>query len=1079
MKRAPNFRTAASVRRPIAGSFAVAAALALVATSTSAFRAAGLEAAFAQDQDAAPAQDAAHAYSEDLWGGLEWRNVGPPRGGRSIAAAGSGARPFEYYMGTTGGGLWKTTDGGQNWEPVTDGQIGSASIGAVQVCEADPDVVYMGTGETQLRGNIQQGDGAYKSTDGGETWEHVGLRETQNIARIRIHPEDCDVAWAAAFGKHSADNPERGVFKTTDGGESWRKVLYRSEKAGAVDVSVDATNPDVLYASVWEAWRRSWGMSSGGEESGLFKSTDGGESWTEITDNVGLSDGPVGKIGVAVSPANPDRVWALIEHEPDGGVWRSDDAGATWEKVNDERKLRQRAFYYTRVYADPNDENVMYALNTGLYRSRDGGETFPRGIRVPHGDNHDLWIAPDDSDRMVNANDGGANVSFNGGRTWTDQDYSTAQFYRVITTKHTPYHICGGQQDNSTACIPVRGWNQMAARGPGNRSWYYAVGGCESGYVAPNPIDLDVFYAGCYGGALSRFDMATGATRAVNVWPENPMGQSSEDLIERVQWTFPIVFSHHDPEVLYTGTQKVWKTTTEGQSWEQISPDLTRADPATMGPSGGPITKDQTGVETYATVFAVAPSYHDPEVIWAGSDDGLVHVTRDGGTNWTNATPPDAPDHVRINTIEASPNARGKAYVSGIRYLVDDDRSPYVWKTDDYGATWTKIVNGLPGDDFIRATREDPKRPGLLYAASERTVYVSFDDGGRWQPLSLNLPVVQVSDLVVEENDVVIATHGRSFWVLEDIGPLRQMSAEVAAAESWLFEPADPVRGIDRGASFQYYLAEDAERVEIEVLDAAGEVVRSFEGVAIDEEEEEEDESPFARFFGGGGAATPSVKAGAHSFRWDLRYPAWTDFDGRIMWAARPMGPTAVPGSYTVRMTVDDGAPQARDFEVLVNPNLEGVTVADLRERFELAIEIRDRVSAANEAVIKVRDIEGQIAERLEETDEDEIEEQAEVVEENLNVVEAEIYQVRNQSNQDPLNYPIKLNNKLAALLGVVESSESRPTDQSYEVFEHLSALLDEQISQMEIVIRRDLGALNDLLIREGLEPIEDRRLVS
>ena len=1074
MNRAPILRPAASVHGAFASSFAVAAALALATTPASVFQADGHGAAFAQE-----AEDGAGAYAEELWGGLEWRNVGPPRGGRSIAAAGSGARPFEYYMGTTGGGLWKTTDGGQNWEPVTDGQIGSASIGAVQVCEADPDVVYMGTGETQIRGNIQQGDGAYKSTDGGETWEHIGLRETQNIARIRIHPENCDVAWAAAFGKHSANNPERGLFKTTDGGETWRKVLYRSEKAGAVDVSVDATNPDVLYASVWEAWRRSWGMSSGGEDSGLFKSTDGGESWTEITDNVGLSEGPVGKIGVAVSPANPDRVWALIEHEPDGGVWRSDDAGATWEKVNNERKLRQRAFYYTRVYADPNDEDVMYALNTGLYRSRDGGETFPRGIRVPHGDNHDLWIAPDDSDRMVNANDGGANVSFNGGRTWTDQDYSTAQFYRVITTEHTPYHICGGQQDNSTACIPVRGWNQMAARGPGNRAWYYAVGGCESGYVAPNPINLDVFYAGCYGGALSRFDMATGATRAVNVWPENPMGQSSEDLIERVQWTFPIVFSHHDPDVLYTGTQKVWRTTNEGQSWEQISPDLTRADPATMGPSGGPITRDQTGVETYATVFAVAPSYHDPQVIWAGSDDGLVHVTRDGGTNWTNVTPPDAPDYVRINTVEASPNTRGKAYVSGIRYLVDDDRSPYVWKTEDYGASWTKIVNGLPGDDFIRATREDPKRPGLLYAASERTVYVSFDDGGQWQPLSLNLPVVQVSDLVVEENDVVIATHGRSFWVLEDIGPLRQMNDEVAAADSWLFEPTDPVRGIDRGASFQYYLAQDAERVSIEVLDAAGEVVRSYEGVASDEEEEEEDDSPFARFFGGGGAATPSVKAGAHSFRWDLRYPAWTDFDGRIMWAARPMGPTAVPGSYTVRMTVDDGAPQTRDFEVLVNPNLDGVTVADLRERFELAIEIRDRVSAANEAVIKVRDIEGQIAERLEETDEDEIEEQAEVVEENLNVVEAEIYQVRNQSNQDPLNYPIKLNNKLAALLGVVESSESRPTDQSYDVFEHLSALLDEQLSQMEIVIRRDLGALNDLLIREGLEPIEDRRLVS
>ena len=1025
-----------------------------------------------------PPARAQEAFSEELWSSLSWRNVGPPRGGRSIAAAGSAARPFEYYMGTTGGGLWKTDDGGQNWRPVTDGQIGSASIGAVQVCETNSDIVYMGTGETQLRGNIQQGDGAYKSTDGGETWEHIGLKETQNIARIRIHPENCDIAWAAAFGKHSADNPERGVYKTTDGGATWQRVLYKSDKAGATDISVDVTNPDVIYASIWEAWRRSWGMSSGGEDSGLWKSTDGGESWTEITGNIGLAEGPVGKIGVAVSPANPNRVWVLIEHEPDGGVWRSDDAGATWERVNDERKLRQRAFYYTRVYADPNDEDVMYALNTGLYRSRDGGETFPRGIQVPHGDNHDLWIAPDDSDRMVNANDGGANVTFNGGQSWTDQDYSTAQFYRVITTEHTPYHICGGQQDNSTACIPVRGWNQMAARGPGDRTWYYAVGGCESGYIAPNPVNLNVFYAGCYGGALSRFDMATGATRAVNVWPENPMGQSAEDLVERVQWTFPIVFSHHDPNVLYTGTQKVWKTTNEGQSWEQLSPDLTRAATETMGPSGGPITKDQTGVETFATVFAIAPSYHDAEVIWAGSDDGLVHITRDGGRNWTPVTPPDAPDFVRINTIEASPNTPGKAYVSGIRYLVDDDRGPYIWKTEDYGASWTTIVGGLPDDDFIRATREDPTRPGLLYAASERTVYVSFDDGARWQPLSLNLPVVQVSDLVVEENDLVIGTHGRSFWVLEDIGPLRQMSAEVAAAPAWLFDPVDPVRGIDQGAQFRYHLSEAAERVTIEILDGDGEVVRSYEGTAEDEEEEE-DESPFARFFGGGGGGSPAVEQGSHSFRWDLRYPAWTDFEGRIMWAARPTGPTAVPGTYTVRMTVDDGAPLTREFDIRLNPNLQGVTVADLRERFDLAVQIRDRVTEANEAVIKSRDIKGQVDARLEETDHDEVETQAVVVKDNLSIVEAEIYQVKNQSNQDPLNYPIKLNNKLAALLGLVEGSESRPTDQSYLVFRRLAELLDTQLKEMEIVIIRDLGRLNELLVREGLEPIRETRLVS
>ncbi|MGI9627368.1 MAG: VPS10 domain-containing protein, partial [Longimicrobiales bacterium] len=836
--------------------------------------------------------------------------------------------------------------------------------------------------------------------------------------------------------------------------------------------------PDIMYATIWEAWRKSWGASSGGEDSGLYKSTDGGESWTEITENIGLSEGPIGKMGVAVSPANPDRVWSLIEHEPDGGLWRSDDAGATWEKVNEERKLRQRAFYYTRVYADPQDPDVVYALNTGLYRSRDGGETFPRGIQVPHGDNHDLWIAPDDPDRMINTNDGGANVSFNGGETWTDQDYSTAQFYRVITTEHQPYHICGGQQDNSTACIPVRGWNHMAARGPGMRSWYYAVGGCESGYVAPNPIDLNVFYAGCYGGALSRYDTGTGAGRAVNVWPENPMGQSSEDLIERVQWTFPIVFSHHDPNVLYTGTQKVWRTTTEGQNWEQLSPDLTRSDPSTMGPSGGPITKDQTGVETYGTVFAIAPSFFDPEVIWAGSDDGLVHITQDGGTNWTNVTPPDAPDFVRINTIEASPTTPGKAYISGIRYLVDDDRAPYIWKTEDYGTTWTKIVNGIPADDFVRATREDPERPGLLYAASEKTVYMSFDDGANWQSLGLNLPVVQVSDLVVKEDDVVIATHGRSFWVLENTAPLRQLSAEVAAADSWLFEPENAIRGIDRGASFQYYLAEDAESVTIEVVDGGGAVIQTFEGVASDEEEEE-DQSPFAQFFGGGGSTTPSVTAGLNSFTWDMRYPAWTDFDGRIMWAARPVGPTAVPGTYTVRMTVDGGTPVTQDFGIQINPNLEGVTVADLQERFDLAIEIRDRVSEANEAVILARDIKDQVADRLEQTDEQEIATQAATVEENLTVVESEIYQIKNQSNQDPLNYPIKLNNKLAALLNLIEGAEDRPTDQSREVFVHLSSLLDDEIGQMNIVIQRDVTRLNELLRLEGLEPIEQVRLVS
>ena len=1014
-------------------------------------------------------------YGEELYGALSWANVGPARGGRSTAIAGSASRPMEYYFGATGGGLWKTTDGGQNWESVTDGQITSSSVGAVAVCEVDPDVVYIGTGETQLRGNVQQGDGLYKSTDAGATWTHIGLKEAQNFSRIRIHPQDCDIAWTAAFGKHSRANPERGVFKTTDGGQSWRRVLHRpgNEWTGAVDISFAPSDPDLIYAGLWEAWRKSWGMSSGGEGGGLFRSADGGESWEELTGRKeGLPGGIIGKIGVAVSPANPDRVWAMIEHE-DGGVFRSDDGGETWSRVNEERKLRQRAFYYTRIYADPMDENTVYALNTGLYRSTDGGETFPDQISVPHRDNHDLWIAPSDPTRLANTNDGGGNISFNSGESWTDQDYQTAQFYRVITTAHEPYHICGAQQDNSTICVPSGGWDHLFARG----QYMYAVGGGESGYIAPHPENTSVFYAGSYGGSLSRLDMSTGQRRSINVWPENPMGQSAEDLTERAQWTYPIVFSNHDPGVLYTTTQKVWKTTNEGQSWEAISPDLTRADPATIGPSGGPITRDQTGVETYATVFALAPSHHDARVIWTGSDDGLVHLTRDGGGSWTNVTPPDAPDFVRINTIEASPTTPGKAYVAGTRYLVDDDRSPYVWKTDDFGATWTKIVEGIPADDFVRTVREDPTTAGLLYAGSERTVYVSWDDGAHWRSLGLNLPVVQISDLVVEAHDLVIGTHGRSFWVLRDIGPLRQMSARVASADAYLFDPRDPTRSVDSGVRVYYNLKEDAEKVTIEFLDGSGQTIRSFEGVArSDDEEGEESDSGSGP---GGGTPKPSVQAGSHSLTWNLRYEGYADFEGRIFWAAGNNGPVAVPGEYQVRMTVD-GDTQGRDFEIRLDPRLAGqVTLADLRERFDLAMRVRDRVSAANEAVVRVRGLKDQIDDRMDASENLELRSLGTSVKNRLGAVEQEVYQVRNQSGQDPLNFPIKLNNKLAALIGQIESAEARPTDQTHEVFEELSGLLDLELEQLTLIIQQDLASLNALLWSLGMEPIEVERIIT
>jgi hypothetical protein len=678
---------------------------------------------------------------------------------------------------------------------------------------------------------------------------------------------------------------------------------------------------------------------------------------------------------------------------------------------------------------------------------------------------------------MINANDGGANVSFNGGETWTDQEYPTAQFYRVITTAHEPYHICGAQQDNSTACMPSGAWGHLSAAGP----YYYAVGGCESGYIAPHPEDVDVFYAGCYGGALSRYDHATGLQRAVNVWPENPMGQSAEDLRERVQWTYPIVFDRHDSGVLYTGTQKVWRTRTEGQSWEEISPDLTRSDPSTLGPSGGPITRDQTSVETYATIFAIAPSHHDPDVIWVGSDDGLVHVTRDGraaSPAWENVTPPDAPDFVRINTIEASPHTPGKAYVAGIRYLVDNDRSPYVWKTADYGRSWTKIVGDIPADDFVRAVREDLTRPGLLYAASERTVYVSWNDGASWQPLGLNLPVTQVSDLVVEEHDLVIATHGRSFWVMRDIDLLRQLTPQVAAADAWLYDPKDPVRGFDNGTDVYYRLAEDAEQVTLEFLDASGNVLRSFE--SADEEDEEEDAQGGGGGGFGGGEPTPAKEAGTHRFRWNQRLAAWTDFEGRIFWAAGDIGPAVVPGTYQVRLTVD-GDVHTQDFRIAMNPRAaeEGVTVADLQERFDLAVRIRDRVTDANEAVLRIRSIKDQIGDRLEESDNAELQSLSESVTDRLSGVEGEIYQVQNRSNQDPLNYPIKLNNKIAALQNLVEGAESRPTDQSYEVFDTLSDALDTELEQMRLIIQQDLPRLNELLRELGLEPIDTDRLIA
>ena len=1041
--------------------------LSLSATSLLAQRRGRRARAPARPAPATAAPVVAPQYDPALFGALKWTGIGPDRGGRSTAVAGSASRPLEFYFGATGGGLWKTTDGGQDWHNVTDGQLHSSSVSAVAVCEADPDVVYIGMGESELRGNVMEGDGVYKSIDGGKTWKHVGLEATEAISRIRIHPTDCNTAWVAALGAYSMPTTDRGVYKTTNGGATWRKVLYRDDRTGAADISVDPTNPAVMYASLWQAWRTSWGMSSGGPGSGLFKSSDYGETWKEITRNPGLPSGVDGKIGVAVSPAAPWRVYAIVENDS-GGVFRSDDGGTTWTRTNDERNLRQRAFYYTRIYADPKDADEVYVVNTGLYRSLDGGKTF-RPLRPPHGDNHDLWIAPNDPNRMINSNDGGADVSYDHGATWTGEGYPTGQFYHVIADHHTPYLVCGAQQDNSTVCVQQKGWQFRGETGFGSGNFFYEVGGGESGYIANSSAEPDVYYAGSYGGLLTRFDYATGQMKEINVWPDNPMGHSSNDMRERFQWTFPVVFSHQDPHVLYVASQHLFKTSDDGQSWQQISPDLTRHVDSTMVASGGPITKDQSGVETYATIFTVAPSYQDSNTIWTGSDDGLVYLTRDGGKTWTNVTPKDAPYLIRINMIEASPTTPGEAYVAGIRNLVEDDHHPYAWKTTDYGATWTKIVDGIPDNDYVRAVREDPTRPGLLYAATEHTVYVSWDDGARWQPLSQNLPDTQVADVIVHDNDLVIATHGRGFWIMYDIAPLRQLTPQVAQGRVHLFDPVDPVRGVDRGVQVFYNLKQAEDSVTLEFLDSAGTVIQHFTGTRADTTRREL--TPEERFFGGR-PPKPETKAGAHVYTWNLRYPGFTGFKGMILWAARNAGPVALPGKYQVRL-IAGGVKETQDFAIKLDPRLAGqVTMAQLREQFDLAMKIRDRVSDADEAVIRVRHIDAQVDDRLAKTSDAAIHRLGETVKTGLQAPEQAIYQTQNRASEDPLNFPIRLNNEIAALQGTVEA-DAPPTAQSYQVLQHLDTLLTKQLNVIEGVITTDVTQLNQLLKNANLPAID------
>lgn len=1048
-------------------------------------------------------QQQSSGYDQTLLKGLQWRSIGPYRGGRATAVAGVASQPFVYYFGATGGGVWKTVDGGINWLPVSDEFFKTGSVGGIGICEADPNVIYVGMGESPVRGNVSHGDGVYKSMDAGRTWKRVGLEDTRQIGRVRVHPRNPDIVYVAAIGHLFGPNEQRGIFRSRDGGKNWEKVFYRSDRAGAIDLIIDPTNANVLYAGFWEVRRTPYSLESGGAGSGLFKSTDGGDTWTELTRNEGLPKGVIGKVGITVSPANPDRLWAIVE-ALDGGVFRSDDGGKKWTRVNDERRLRQRAWYYTRIYADPQNAESVYVLNTGFYKSNDGGKTF-NTISVPHGDNHDLWIAPNDPARMIESNDGGANVSVNGGKSWTDQDQPTAQFYRVTIDREFPYHIYGAQQDNSTVRIASR----TNDTGIGPSDWY-DVGGGESGWIAPYPKDSKIVFAGSYGGLITRYDHHTGQLRNVSPWPENPMGQGAGELKYRFQWNFPILFSPHDSETLYAAGNVLFKSTNQGQSWEVISPDLTRNDKTKQGSSGGPITKDNTSVEYYCTIFTVMESSVKAGVIWTGSDDGMVHVTRDGGKNWENVTPKNMPEWIQINSIESSPSDAGTAYIAATAYKSDDFR-PYLYKTSDYGKTWTKIVTGIPETVFTRVIREDPNHRGLLYAGTETGMYVSFNGGGNWQPLQLNLPVVPITDLIVHsgERDLVAATQGRSFWILDDLPVLHQMAEAANANGTFLFTPEDAYRfqgggpplsatstlgqNPPAGAVVYYYLKEKPKsQITLEFLDSAGRSIKKFTSRAPEPPpppgtvspsqtqpeppqtaSSEEGEAGAGGQSGGAPRRIPA-EAGLNRFVWDLRYPDAARFPGLILWAGELRGPRAVPGRYQAKLTVGDKT-LTKLFEVKKDPRLP-TTEAEFAKQFDLLMKIRDKLTEAHNAIVQIREIRKQVDELVkrvkDQPNANAIADAARSFNAKLTTIEEELYQTKNQSSQDPLNYPIRLNNKLAAVAGIVARADSAPTDQAYIVYEEQVGKINIQLQKFEQLMSEDLPAFNRLVREQNVPAV-------
>lgn len=1016
--------------------------------------------------DAQSTSNTGAGYDEKLYNALEWRNVGPFRGGRSAAVTGVPGKPNLFYFGSTGGGVWRSKDGGQTWENISDGSFGG-SIGAVAVSEYDNNVIYVGGGEKTVRGNVSYGYGMWRSVDAGKTWTSIGLDNSRHISRVRIHPRNPDLVYAAVMGDLYKSSEERGIYRSKDGGQSWERVLFANADAGAVDLIMDPGNPRILYASTWRIRRTPYSLESGGEGSALWKSTDSGDTWTNISTNEGLPEGTWGISGVTVSPVNSERVWAIIEND-NGGVFRSDDGGETWTKTNDDRSLRQRAWYYSRIYADSQDESVVYVLNVSYHKSTDGGRTF-ESSNAPHGDHHDLWIAPEDNQRMIIGDDGGAQVSFDGGENWsTYHNQPTAQFYRVTTDDHFPYRIYGAQQDNSTVRIAHR----TSGRSIGESDWESTAGG-ESAHLAIDPDDNDIVFGGSYGGFLTRVNHATEQTQAINVWPDNPMGYGAEGMKYRFQWNFPIFFSPHENDKLYALSNQVHVSYNGGQSWEIISPDLTRNDPEKLGPSGGPITKDNTGVEYYCTLFAGTESPYEKDLIWVGSDDGLIHVSRDGGENWENVTPTRMPEWMMINSIDPDPFVQGGAYVAGTRYKLGD-YEPYLYKTEDYGKTWKRIVTGLPADEFTRVVRADPKRKGLLYAGTEKGMYLSFDDGANWQAFQLNLPIVPITDLAIKNDNLIAATQGRSFWIIDDLTLLHQLDETVQRSDFYLYRPMPSYRmagGAGRpsktegqnhpgGVMVHYYLKEkpaDSVAVKIAFYEADGDLIKAFSTDAKERGDQIEE-----------------VEAGGNRFVWNMQYPNAKDFKGMILWGGSMSGPDAVPGTYKVRLTVGQDSLE-REFEILQDPRSES-TIADLKAQFDFVNGINEKLSEAHQVIIDIRDAREQmksLSERMKtQEDSEPILEKIKAIQKSMTEVEEELYQTKNRSRQDPLNYPIKLTNKLAAVKSLSGYGDFAPTDQAKQVRRELTEMIDEQLDIYRKVISEELPELNRMVQEKAVDAI-------